>query len=93
MVFKQCDSLGVSRNPRSAELRRKVAAHASKATGADVSLFVSSDNRQSSKGLNPNSKYGGVYHQMSGRQSKQQVQILIDNCREQKSNAPTRSDS
>ena len=45
---------------RHAELRRKVRARASKATGG-MSLC---DNRQSLKGLNSNSLYGEAYHQM-----------------------------
>ena len=83
-IFKQCYNLGlslqpclgcISRNLRHAELRRKVGARARKATG-DVSLFVSYDNRQASKGFHSNSLRGEVYHQMFMLQIKEQIQIL-----------------
>ena len=68
----------ISRNPRYAELRGKVGALASKATG-DASLFVSYNNRHSSEGFNSNSLYNEAYHQMSMLQVKKQLQIFNGN--------------
>ena len=45
----------------------------------NVSLFVSYDNQQSSKGFNLNSLYGEVCHQMFMLQIKEQIQILNGN--------------
>ena len=65
----------MSRNPRHAELRRKVRARASKATGG-MSLY---DDRQSLKGFNSNSLYGEAYHQMFILNIKKKIEILNDN--------------